>query len=312
MIADVARVDPIRPDPAVIERAAAIIRRGGLVAFPTETVYGLGANALDETAVRSIFAAKRRALDDPVIVHVASADDLAAIVRDVPPIARVLADRFWPGPLTLVLPKQSIVPDVATAGLPTVATRLDGRPLDDRGPLYLRHGAPDDRGGPGVDECGFWYYDREGLPGDGTFAVNFSRGTGTAGTFWSNECVFSSVPTTPKGLQHFSPGAGGLHPLDRARAMDAAMADLGVGLSTDSYDFEIETRIAGLVESIERLANVEGTFDFWPGGPEAEPWLTAYATFALTRASAATNAVARRRPVGFGFVVIRKPLCLSV
>ena len=115
--------------PAVIERAAAIIRRGGLVAFPTETVYGLGANALDEAAVSSIFAAKRRALDDPLIVHVGSADDLETIVADVPPIAHFLADRFWPGPLTLVLPKLRIVPDAATAGLPTVAVRVPSHPV---------------------------------------------------------------------------------------------------------------------------------------------------------------------------------------
>jgi L-threonylcarbamoyladenylate synthase len=126
---EVIPVDPQRPDPAVIERAAAIIRRGGLVAFPTETVYGLGANALDEDAVRSIFEAKRRALDDPVIVHVASPDDLATVVADVPPIARALAERFWPGPLTLVLPKCPAVPDVATAGLPTVAVRIPSHPV---------------------------------------------------------------------------------------------------------------------------------------------------------------------------------------
>ena len=122
--ATVVRVDAEHPDPAVIEQAAAIIRRGGLVAFPTETVYGLGANALDEDALRSIFAAKRRALDDPLIVHLLSIDALPAIVTDVSPTARSLAERFWPGPLTLVLPKRSVVPDVATAGLPTVAVRV--------------------------------------------------------------------------------------------------------------------------------------------------------------------------------------------
>jgi L-threonylcarbamoyladenylate synthase len=123
------RVDPERPDPRVVERAGAIVRRGGLVAFPTETVYGLGANALNEAAVRSIFAAKRRALDDPLIVHLASPDDLPTVVLDVPPTARVLAERFWPGPLTLVLPKRSVVPDVATAGLATVAVRVPSHPV---------------------------------------------------------------------------------------------------------------------------------------------------------------------------------------
>ncbi len=127
--ARVVLVDPDHPESAIIERAAAIVRRGGLVAFPTETVYGLGANALDETAVRSIFMAKRRALDDPLIVHLASADDLSSIVTEVPPIAQALAARFWPGPLTLVLPKRPNVPDVATAGLPTVAVRVPSHPV---------------------------------------------------------------------------------------------------------------------------------------------------------------------------------------
>jgi L-threonylcarbamoyladenylate synthase len=122
-------VDPQSPEPAVIARAAAILKEGGLVAFPTETVYGLGANALDETAVRGIFTAKRRALDDPLIVHLASADDLPSIVTDVSPVARALTERFWPGPLTLVFPKRDIVPDVATAGLPTVAVRVPSHPV---------------------------------------------------------------------------------------------------------------------------------------------------------------------------------------
>jgi L-threonylcarbamoyladenylate synthase len=129
MTAQLVQIDPVNPDPAIVERAAAILRRGGLVAFPTETVYGLGANALDETAVRSIFAAKRRALDDPLIVHLASADDLQTVVSEIPPTARALADRFWPGPLTLVLPKRPVVPDAATAGLPSVAVRVPSHPV---------------------------------------------------------------------------------------------------------------------------------------------------------------------------------------
>src|SRR5215216_819025 len=126
---NVVRVDPVAPEPGVIERAAAILKRGGLVAFPTETVYGLGANALDEAAVLGIFAAKRRALDDPLIVHLASVDDLPTIVTEIPPVAHALAERFWPGPLTLVLPKRPIVPDAATAGLPTVAVRVPSHPV---------------------------------------------------------------------------------------------------------------------------------------------------------------------------------------
>jgi L-threonylcarbamoyladenylate synthase len=122
-------VNPLSPETAIIERAAAILKRGGLVAFPTETVYGLGANALDEHAVRGIFAAKRRALDDPLIVHLVSVEDLPSIVTDVPTVARALAERFWPGPLTLVLPKRDVVPDVATAGLSTVAVRVPSHPV---------------------------------------------------------------------------------------------------------------------------------------------------------------------------------------
>ena len=124
MTANVVRVDPVHPEPAVIEEAAAILRRGGLVAFPTETVYGLGANAFDEEAVRGIFTAKRRALDDPLIVHLASPRDMGSVAAEFPQTAQALADRFWPGPLTLVVPKVPIVPDIATAGLPTVAVRV--------------------------------------------------------------------------------------------------------------------------------------------------------------------------------------------
>jgi len=110
-------------DPAGFERAAVILHAGGLVAFPTETVYGLGANALDAQAVRGIFAAKGRPADDPVIVHVASA---ALIERVCVPneSAWRLAERFWPGPLTLVLPKREVVPSEVTAGLPTVGVRV--------------------------------------------------------------------------------------------------------------------------------------------------------------------------------------------
>jgi L-threonylcarbamoyladenylate synthase len=127
--ARVVAVDPEAPGPDVIARAAAIIRDGGLVAFPTETVYGLGANALDASAVRRIFEAKRRALNDPVIVHLAAIDDVGLVAADFPPLARALAARFWPGPLTLVLPKRPIVPDVATAGLPSVAIRVPSHPV---------------------------------------------------------------------------------------------------------------------------------------------------------------------------------------
>jgi L-threonylcarbamoyladenylate synthase len=108
--------------------AGSIIRSGGLVAFPTETVYGLGANALDERAVASIFAAKRRPTTDPLIVHLADAATLAQVAQPAD-AALLLADRFWPGPLTLVLPKQPSVPANVTAGLETVAVRVPAHAL---------------------------------------------------------------------------------------------------------------------------------------------------------------------------------------
>src|ERR687897_849447 len=105
MTDNVVHIAPIQPDPATIERAAAIIRAGGLVAFPTETVYGLGANAFDESAVHRIFAAKERAPDDPLIVHIAHPADILGVAQEVTGLSAALADAFWPGPLTLVLPR---------------------------------------------------------------------------------------------------------------------------------------------------------------------------------------------------------------
>jgi L-threonylcarbamoyladenylate synthase len=124
-------LDPADPDPTALGRAAAVIRAGGLVAFPTETVYGLGANALDPAAAARIFVAKRRPAHDPLIVHVAAFADLERLVRDWPPggAAAALAARFWPGPLTLVLPRHERVPGVVTAGGPTVAVRCPNHPL---------------------------------------------------------------------------------------------------------------------------------------------------------------------------------------
>ncbi len=118
------RTDPYKVDLPVIRKAAGVIRSGGLVAFPTETVYGLGANALDGEAVSRLFEVKMRALDDPVIIHISDITGLKALVREVPPLARRLAERFWPGPLTMVLARSEIVPDIVTAGLDTVAVRM--------------------------------------------------------------------------------------------------------------------------------------------------------------------------------------------
>lgn len=106
-----------------IERAGTIIREGGLVAFPTETVYGLGGDALNPESSRKIYAAKGRPSDNPLIVHIADIADLEKIVQSVPESARVLADKFWPGPLTMIFQKHEIVPKETTGGLDTVAVR---------------------------------------------------------------------------------------------------------------------------------------------------------------------------------------------
>ena len=121
---------PVRDasDPAAIEEAAALLRAGRLVAFPTETVYGLGAHALDGEAVARIFAAKGRPASNPVIVHVADVDGARALAGQWPPVAGALAERFWPGPLTLVVPKAAAVPDGVTAGGPTVGLRVPAHP----------------------------------------------------------------------------------------------------------------------------------------------------------------------------------------
>lgn len=127
MPAPLLAVDADRPDPAVVERAAAVLRAGGLVAFPTETVYGLGADATSPEAVARIFAVKARPEDNPLIVHLADAAELPTVAR-VTPLARTLAERFWPGPLTLVLEADPRVAP-ASAGLSTVAVRVPDHPV---------------------------------------------------------------------------------------------------------------------------------------------------------------------------------------
>ena len=108
----------------LIHKAAELIKRGGVVAFPTETVYGLGADAFNPLAVARIFEIKSRPFFDPLIVHVAGPQGLARLVLEVPPRAERLIERFWPGPLTVVLFKKEEVPEIVTAGLPTVAVRM--------------------------------------------------------------------------------------------------------------------------------------------------------------------------------------------
>lgn len=114
------------------QEAASFLRRGKLVALPTETVYGLGANALDESAVAGIFAAKNRPSFDPLIIHQSDPERILRYALEVPAEAKKLADAFWPGPLTLVLPKRDIVPDLVSAGLKTVALRVPDHSLTRR------------------------------------------------------------------------------------------------------------------------------------------------------------------------------------
>jgi L-threonylcarbamoyladenylate synthase len=126
-------VDPNKPETpefaAALEKAAQILRAGGLVALPTETVYGLGANALDAGAVESIFAAKGRPKWDPIIVHVSSLEMVRELVTVVPDSAARLMEAFWPGPLTLLLPRSAAIPDVVTAGRPLVGLRMPAHPV---------------------------------------------------------------------------------------------------------------------------------------------------------------------------------------
>lgn len=123
------KIDSKNPQKEIIEEAAAVLRAGGLVAFPTETVYGLGGNALDAKASEKIYAAKGRPSDNPLIVHIARMEDLEKIVLEVPEKAKILAAAYWPGPLTMILPKSAAVPYETTGGLESVAVRYPSHPV---------------------------------------------------------------------------------------------------------------------------------------------------------------------------------------
>ncbi len=125
----IARIDPSNPDPEMISRAGGIIRSGGLVAFPTETVYGLGGDALSGDSSRAIYAAKGRPSDNPLIVHIADMKSIGRIVKKVPDEAYALAEKFWPGPLTMIMEKSDEVPYATTGGLDTVAVRFPSDPV---------------------------------------------------------------------------------------------------------------------------------------------------------------------------------------
>ena len=124
MNTEIIKIDAANIDEKAIEKAAEIIKNGGLVAFPTETVYGLGANALDADASAKIYEAKGRPSDNPLIAHIASLDTLDEIVEDVSDVAKKLIEKFWPGPMTLIFKKKDLVPDSTTGGLDTLAVRF--------------------------------------------------------------------------------------------------------------------------------------------------------------------------------------------
>ena len=124
MRAEIISMTEEKIDKEGIERAGEILKNGGLVAFPTETVYGLGGNALDPQASMKIYAAKGRPSDNPLIIHIADMESLDKIVREIPSKARILAEKYWPGPLTMILQKADIVPAETTGGLESVAVRF--------------------------------------------------------------------------------------------------------------------------------------------------------------------------------------------
>ena len=122
-------INDVVSDADKLSRAAAIIRRGGLVAFPTETVYGLGANALDPQAVKGIFAAKGRPQDNPLIIHLYDPSQTQQYAKNIPPVYYALCERFSPGPLTVILPKRDCIPMETSGGLDTVAVRIPSHPV---------------------------------------------------------------------------------------------------------------------------------------------------------------------------------------
>src|SRR5436309_15711567 len=123
MKTEVIKIDPVHPEASIIEHAATLLRSGEVVVFPTETVYGLGADAFQPPALERIFAAKGRPFSDPLIVHVANEACLELLTTSISEQAKRLAQAFWPGPLTMILPRDSHVPRLVSAGLDTVAVR---------------------------------------------------------------------------------------------------------------------------------------------------------------------------------------------
>ncbi|MGI0010818.1 MAG: L-threonylcarbamoyladenylate synthase [Nitrosopumilaceae archaeon] len=118
------KINPKRPQISKIRYTAALIKEGKIVAFPTETVYGLGANALDASAIKRIFMAKGRPSDNPLIIHIYDKNDVQKLAKEIPIITKKIIDKFWPGPLTIVLKKSKIIPKITTGGLETIAIRM--------------------------------------------------------------------------------------------------------------------------------------------------------------------------------------------
>src|SRR5699024_5632997 len=125
----VVTVDKEKPDLQVMRMAGEILRKGGLVAFPTETVYGLGGDGLNAGSSKKIYAAKGRPSDNPLIIHIADLESLDKIVKKIPPKAQKMAEAFWPAPLTMILEKSSLVPYETTGGLESVAVRMPSHPV---------------------------------------------------------------------------------------------------------------------------------------------------------------------------------------
>lgn len=167
MQTEIVKIDRAHMDRTVMERAGKILREGGLVAFPTETVYGLGANGLDEEAAKKIYAAKGRPSDNPLIVHIADMEHLDKIVKSVPEAAKKLAEAYWPGPLTMIFEKSDCVPYGTTGGLDTVAVRMPSdeiaRELIRQGGGYVAAPSANTSGRPSPTTAGHVYEDMNGI-----------------------------------------------------------------------------------------------------------------------------------------------------
>lgn len=129
MDTEIIKIDLDNIDMYKLQHAADVLKRGGLVAFPTETVYGIGANALDEASVKKIYEAKGRPSDNPLIVHIADTEALCSLVEVIPYNFHSLKENFWPGPLTMIMKKSKLIPDIITGGLDTVAVRMPSHPV---------------------------------------------------------------------------------------------------------------------------------------------------------------------------------------